>query len=332
MKENAKLSVIIPVYNVEIYLKKCVLSVLHQTYSNIEILLIDDGSKDRSGAICDEMALYDDRIIVYHKNNEGLSIARNFGLTKAVGDYIFFLDSDDFLCDDEVIVKVMNECCKKKVDFVIFNYKQYYQKDKKIIPNSLYTQTAIHSKSKIEKLESLSEQGIFPMAAWTKIIKRDFLLTNNINFIPSITAEDIPWFVDLLSFSNNFILLNIFVVTYRKQVPGAISNSFSVRKMKNLMFVIETCLEKTKYLDSCLSNFVYSFMMYEYAILIAMYANISVTEEKKQVKKWLSKYKWLLRNSSNKKTLATKYCLRFLGLEITSRLLDLYIKKNVNRK
>lgn len=95
--KNYKISVIIPVYNVEAYLRKCIDSVCNQTYQNLEIILVDDGSTDTSGQICDEYSLKDDRIIVYHINNSGPGIARNYGIEKSHGDYIAFVDSDDWI-------------------------------------------------------------------------------------------------------------------------------------------------------------------------------------------------------------------------------------------
>ena len=92
-----KISIIIPVYKVEKYLDKCVESVVNQTYKNLEIILVDDGSPDNCPKMCDEWAEKDKRIKVIHKENGGLSDARNFGIEKATGDYLMFLDSDDYL-------------------------------------------------------------------------------------------------------------------------------------------------------------------------------------------------------------------------------------------
>lgn len=94
---NELISVIVPVYNVEKYLEKCVHSIINQTYKNLEIILVDDGSPDNSGALCDDLAKLDDRIVVYHKENGGLSDARNYGVSKANGSYIGFVDSDDYI-------------------------------------------------------------------------------------------------------------------------------------------------------------------------------------------------------------------------------------------
>lgn len=98
-----KISVIVPVFNTEKYLRLCVESILAQTYTNIEVLLIDDRSKDASGKICDEYALKDKRVKVFHKLNGGVSSARNFGLERATGKWITFVDSDDYIEKDYLI-------------------------------------------------------------------------------------------------------------------------------------------------------------------------------------------------------------------------------------
>ena len=97
-----KVSIVVPVYNVEKYLKRCVDSLIEQSYSNLEILLVDDGSKDSSLSICKEYELKDSRIRVFHKENEGLGLTRNYGIERATGEYITFVDSDDYLTSDAI--------------------------------------------------------------------------------------------------------------------------------------------------------------------------------------------------------------------------------------
>ena len=119
---NPKISVIIPVYNAESTLRRCVDSVLAQTFTDFECLLINDGSKDRSGAICDEYAAKDSRIRVFHKENGGPSAARNFGLHQAIGQYVIFQDADDYLIDNEAYLKLITYAVQNDLDILRFEY------------------------------------------------------------------------------------------------------------------------------------------------------------------------------------------------------------------
>ena len=119
---NPKISVIIPVYNAESTLRRCVDSVLAQTFTDFECLLINDGSKDRSGAICDEYAARDSRIRAFHKENGGPSAARNFGLNQAIGQYVIFQDADDYLIDNEAYLKLITYAVQNNLDILRFDY------------------------------------------------------------------------------------------------------------------------------------------------------------------------------------------------------------------
>lgn len=122
------ISIIVPVFNTEKYLDKCIQSILGQTYSNIELLLIDDGSTDSSGAICDKYVTQDSRVRVFHKPNEGVSIARNWGLDNAKGEWITFVDSDDWI-DTDMYEKMYNAVMQNKADMVscdlLMEHKDY---------------------------------------------------------------------------------------------------------------------------------------------------------------------------------------------------------------
>ena len=124
MIDNCKISIVIPVYNVEKYLQECVDSVVKQSYKNIEIILVDDGSKDNSPKLCDELAKTDDRIKVIHKENGGVSSARNVGLANAEGEYIAFVDADDFVLADSFIraLKYMQQDIDKIIEALDASY------------------------------------------------------------------------------------------------------------------------------------------------------------------------------------------------------------------
>ena len=133
-----KVSIVVPVYNVEKYLKRCVNSLIGQSYSNLEILLVDDGSKDSSLSICKEYELKDSRIRVFHKENEGLGLTRNYGIERATGEYITFVDSDDYLTSD-AITAMLDRAIATNADVVIATH--YYKNEVQgvAIPERLYS-------------------------------------------------------------------------------------------------------------------------------------------------------------------------------------------------
>ena len=167
--KNIKISVIIPVYNVQKYLKECVYSVINQTYKNIEIILVDDGSPDNCPQMCDELAEMDDRIKVIHKMNGGLSDARNAGMKVVTGDYFVFLDSDDYWTDLNFFETVVSEKLQEDTDVLIFGYT----KDKELL-NSYERNIIFESKflntNKADFLSLLYENDKLHSTACNKII------------------------------------------------------------------------------------------------------------------------------------------------------------------
>lgn len=159
------ISVIVPVYNVESYVAECIESIQNQTYMNLEIILVDDGSKDMSGDICDQYAAYDERIKVIHQENGGLSAARNTGIEAANGDYISFVDSDDYigLTLFEDMLQLL-----KEYDLDIIEFTAFRDKSGDIIEGCNDGQLEIYSK---EDALRLAMHDCF-VAAWSKLYKR----------------------------------------------------------------------------------------------------------------------------------------------------------------
>ena len=182
--ENIAVSIIVPVYNVEKYLKRCLDSLINQTLSNIEIICINDGSKDCSGNILTEYALKDERIIVIDQENAGVSIARNVGMEVAKGEYIGFVDSDDWV-DLDYFEKLYNSAKQNNCDIAVagvirlnkFKRKFYLNYDKLIITND---------KDKKFELCDIPEQG----CVWNKIYQTNLLKSFNLKFEEGIYYED----------------------------------------------------------------------------------------------------------------------------------------------
>ena len=146
-----KISIIIPIYNVEQYLPQCLDSIINQTYKNLEIILINDGSTDNSGKICDNYAKVDNRIHVFHKKNEGVTSARNLGLDKCTGDFIGFVDPDDFI-ELNMYEILYNEQQRTNADIVWCNYLLYYSANNQLLgeinSNIVYNLLNIKQKNK----------------------------------------------------------------------------------------------------------------------------------------------------------------------------------------
>lgn len=182
-EEHLKITVIIPVYNVALYLRRCLDSVLQQTYPYLEIIVVDDGSTDGCGAICDEYACQDQRVIVIHQDNQGLSAARNAALEIMSGELVGFVDSDDWLDTDfyETMVQKMMET---QADIVVMGYKIVYQKES--IPYKGYV-GSWHYQT-FEALKALECAGLGHIV-WNKLYKRE--LWQHVRFPNGRVFEDV---------------------------------------------------------------------------------------------------------------------------------------------
>ena len=193
---NIVISIIIPVYNVEKWLNKCIDSILVQSYKNFEIILVNDGSTDKSGDICDKYSKEDNRIKVFHNKNKGLSYSRNFGVKNSNGKYVMFVDSDDFISDINIIDKFINILEKDKSDFIYTSYCRFNDENEEEITEILpidINNNDIKGKSGIEILSMLIEKNNYHHAAYLKICNRKFLIENNLLFKEGIYHEDAEW-------------------------------------------------------------------------------------------------------------------------------------------
>ena len=189
MENQALISVIIPVYNVETYLRECVDSVLNQTYQNFEIILVDDGSTDSSGKICDEYVEKDERITVIHQKNGGLSVARNTGLSEVNGDYVYFLDSDDYITRGafETLLVIAE---KDNSDIVFFDAVSFADTDDFTVKQNYIRKSKYTADTGYNVFESMTQNNEYHSAVPLLLIKRNFLLESKIRFIPEILHED----------------------------------------------------------------------------------------------------------------------------------------------
>lgn len=324
------ISFIVPVYNVEKYLDDCVKSIVSQTHRDVEVILVDDGSPDNCPKLCDEWAKKDNRIRVVHKPNGGLSDARNAGLKVAQGDYVVFIDSDDFWASEHCLEKLLEEVkLTPECDFIGFNCSYYYpssNKEVKWVEYAPEIQNPIKPEDCIMKLVA---SGTFPMSACLKIFKRS-ALQNRIEFIKGIYSEDIPWFIELLKKSSCCRFVNQYIYMYRKEVNDSISSSFKLKKFTDILASLAegaTSVEKNWNKEA--NDALLSFWAYEYCILLGMLGYMSKDEKKVWLPKLLE-YEWLLKYRLNPKVKLVAKIRSILGRRLTEILLYKYIRTRMS--
>lgn len=217
-REEYKVSIIVPVYNVEKYISKCVKSLIMQNYNNIEIILVDDGSTDSSGILIDEMGLQDDRIKIVHQNNGGVSLARNKGMDIASGEYVVFVDGDDWV--DSNYVSYFLSLIIKKECYIAMNINNYTAVSNK----SKEKEYCINAEKAIEKIYL----GDIFVAVWNKMYNLSFLRKNNIRFDESI------WYGEGMLFNIECLQFVERVAIGEKSVYHQVSNPDSAMRKFNL--------------------------------------------------------------------------------------------------
>lgn len=218
-------SVIVPVYNSESYINECIQSIIDSNYKNWELLLIDDGSTDQSGAICDEWSQRDSRINVFHKLNGGVSSARNLGIEKANGIWLTFIDSDDFISPD-FMNRILEEAARVNADLVFNDFNIIYS-DKE----ALFRTYSWNS----NKEESFCNYLVYswPRVAWGAV-KKDLITRNDIKYPENLTVfEDFHFMCRCILCCQRIIKVSEPLYNYRRTNVSSITNTLTVNRKKH---------------------------------------------------------------------------------------------------
>ena len=242
-----KYSVIIPVYNVEKYINRCVKSILSHRYNDLEIILIDNGSTDSSGSICDTYASEYSNISVYHIENHGVGAARNFGLSKARGEFIYFVDSDDYLVGN--LFADFDDKLVSDLDLAVFSYYNSFEED---LTEKQRTEKSLPFKGNYEKdgfIKIFKELFLSDMlyTVWNKIYRREFLLENNLSFEQYELGEDVRFNLDVYRNVNKIYLSQD---SYYVYVIGRNGSAMSGYNPKRLQYQ----LQELKLVDNLLED------------------------------------------------------------------------------
>lgn len=234
-------SVIVPIYNIEKYLARCIDSVLAQSFGDFELILVDDGSPDNCPAICDEYAKTDDRIRVIHKPNGGLVSARQAGISVARGDYIFNLDGDDAVCPD-ALESAYQIICDTQADIVSFSHRRWTNGEigdvvEDLVPEGLYDKAKIEQYIYPKLLSDKNMEHIFYFL-WGKAIKRELVLPHQLQVNPAISlGEDLSCIVPCYLEAQTVYMSKkaIYLYTIRND---SISTDFKTRQITQIADVI----------------------------------------------------------------------------------------------
>lgn len=226
----AKVSIIVPVYNVERYVRKCLTRLVEQTLKDIEIIIVDDGSTDNSAQIIKEFAKRDNRIKYYKKENGGLSDARNYGMKYATAPYIAFLDSDDYV-DVTIYEKMYRKAKKDECDMVECNfywiYPRHRHKNKKDIGKKYSNQSKMLEKARV--------------VAWNKLYKREIIEKNKVQFPKGLIYEDIEFFYKLIPYIHTVSFVKEPLVYYVQRKKSIINKQ--TKKNSDIFKVFEHIVE-----------------------------------------------------------------------------------------
>ena len=318
-----KFSIIIPVYNVKKYLSECINSVLSQTYDDYEIILVDDGSTDGSSKLCDEYQNQDSRIKTIHKENGGLSSARNCGIQLAKGVYILFLDSDDFW-NDKNALSTIAEMTNRNVDLVCFGYREYVDGQGDNGVGIDFYEFDLQLTDKDAVLKEMISKGVYVSSAWCKAVKRSVIIDNKLMFVEGITSEDVDWSARLLKCINNVAVFPESFYCYRQRNSSIVHN-IKYENVEILTDNIIRCVELGKDIpEGRTKALYYNYVSYQFITFLKLTLLCEDDSRNIKLRKKMKHYQWLLKYHLNKKVKMVYLANKIFGYNMIFRLLKIY--------
>ena len=323
-----RFSIIVPVYKAEDCLPQCVDSVLNQDFDDFELILVDDGSPDKCPAICDEYAKKDSRVKVIHKANGGASDARNVGIKSAVGDYLMFMDSDDYWNTQTVLLKINNTVEKNDVHIVQFGQEKLYSRDHKIVTGAERCLSQ-HNGCKTEDIiEQLVSNGNLTISACSMAISRDFIVKNEVYFVVGKRTEDLEWAIHLYTHNPKWSFIDEYFYVYRIQRDDSVTATIDYKHMCDYCWMLEKSVEHIEKCNELVRKSLMSYIMYQVLIAIALCYKVNLPRE--QRKEILCRLKVICKGNVTKYTLNKKVKLasciyRLGGYTLMAKVLGFYL-------
>ena len=310
------ISIIVPVYNVETYLAKCVDSILAQTYTNLEIFLVNDGSSDCCGKLCDEYAKEDKRIKVIHKKNGGLSDVRNVAIDVTTGEFITFIDSDDYVTDDYIMTLYsLIEKYECKVSIALYN--TFVEGSKPKVVNRVYREDC---QTNIKAIEEMFYQEKYDTASWAKLYHSSLFATG-IRYPKGIVYEDLATTYLLIFQSDKVAFCNRRIYNYLLRRDSIEGSSFSSKKMDSALKVCELMESHLDILGKVMQAYQCRMMSFFFHLLLKMPDGY---EQRNMLYKRIKAIRWsVLCNSRARKKARVASLLSYFGLGVVKGVFHL---------
>lgn len=323
-----KVSIIIPIYNVEAYLSMCVDSVLSQTYYNLEVILVDDGSPDNCPMICDEYGVKDSRVRVIHKKNGGLSDARNAGIDIITGDYVMFIDSDDCWNGDNVLEELMKVACETDADVINFGNISFVGNNEKIrswVPDA-------KCENKIQDSNEVTRYHSYISSACLKLIKAEIVKITP-KFEKGLLSEDIVWSANILLGAEKFVSVKKPYYCYRQR-SDSISKTLKSKSCIDLAHAINTCIRIAEQAPDNKKVPLYRYIAYQLGTFVIVQAIAESCPD--ECISDMNDVSWVLRyHEKSIKMIGLSIIVRVLGFKNTCRIIRLFKsgrKKSINER
>lgn len=256
-----RFSIIVPVYNTLKYLEQCVNSVLTQVYSDYQLILVDDGSTDGSEVLCDRLTEEHQCIRVIHQTNAGLGAARNTGIAEAEGDWILFLDSDDFYPQDDFLYRLATAA---PADVICFNYARYTNS----LATPLISYTGTLPIDIGDRKKTLVQYGAYTSSACLKAVRRELICREALTFEQGVLSEDIEWSAKLLCVAQTIDFVPELCYAYRVRL-GSITRTVSQKHVQDLCSIVERLAEQNvESLQHAEQQAYQSYVAFQYATLM----------------------------------------------------------------
>lgn len=312
-------SIIIPMYNAQQYISECIESLLCQSMKDFEIVVVDDGSKDKSSEIVRGFVEADSRIRIISQENGGQSRARNRGLAESRGEYVIFLDSDDFVMKNDFLQKVRSSIEDTSADVVMYRYVKYFDENPPVYAKEHYDFSGAECQTQPEKLlPLLAKKDAYYASAWTKSIRRSLLWDNGILFDESLSSEDVDWCYRIMEKTESIFCLDEAFIAYRQRM-GSVTNSGSYKNAEDFLKTLERY--KKRYEDESLG--ISSSMRQGLLATVAkLYSNLLLTyvrvkdPRKKEMKPRLKALAPVLKYGTSKRPVAVNKIYRVFGFSL----------------